>query len=466
MAKAVNLNMTQGPLLGKIIRFSVPLMLSGMLQLLYNAADVIVVGRFSSSAALAAVGSTGALVNLLVNLFIGVSVGCNVLVARYYGAGDHDAVSDTVHCAVGASVILGVLAGIVGLIFSTPMLELMGSPEDVLPLASLYLRIYFCGMPFNIAYNFGASILRAVGDTKRPLYILSLSGAVNVVLNLVLVIVFDMSVAGVAIATVISQVISAVLVVRCLTLREDCCHLNLKEIRIYKDKLIGMIRVGLPAGIQGSLFSLSNVIIQSSVNSFGSVVVAGNSAAANIEGFVYTAMNAVYQACITFVSQNLGARKPKRILKVMGICILVVSVVGLVLGNLVYLCGHPLLSIYCSDSEGLQEQMISVGLTRMTYLAAPYFLCGLMEIGCGGMRGLGWSWVPTTVSLLGACGSRILWIFTVFREIGTLNCLYLSYPISWALTFAAHMLCFVFAFRKVRRAIPQDAEDELVPVKG
>lgn len=466
MAKAVNLNMTQGPLLGKIIRFSVPLMLSGMLQLLYNAADVIVVGRFSSSAALAAVGSTGALVNLLVNLFIGVSVGCNVLVARYYGAGDHDAVSDTVHCAVGASVILGVLAGIVGLIFSTPMLELMGSPEDVLPLASLYLRIYFCGMPFNIAYNFGASILRAVGDTKRPLYILSLSGAVNVVLNLVLVIVFDMSVAGVAIATVISQVISAVLVVRCLTLREDCCHLNLKEIHIYKDKLIGMIRVGLPAGIQGSLFSLSNVIIQSSVNSFGSVVVAGNSAAANIEGFVYTAMNAVYQACITFVSQNLGARKPKRILKVMGICILVVSVVGLVLGNLVYLCGHPLLSIYCSDSEGLQEQMISVGLTRMTYLAAPYFLCGLMEIGCGGMRGLGWSWVPTTVSLLGACGSRILWIFTVFREVGTLNCLYLSYPISWALTFAAHMLCFVFAFRKVRRAIPQDAEDELVPVKG
>lgn len=460
MAKAVNLNMTQGPLLGKIIRFSVPLMLSGMLQLLYNAADVIVVGRFASSAALAAVGSTGALVNLLINLFIGVSVGCNVLVARYYGAGDHDAVSETVHCAVGASVIIGILAGIVGLIFSTPMLELMGSPVDVLPLASLYLRIYFCGMPFNIAYNFGAAILRAVGDTKRPLYILSLAGAVNVVLNLVLVIVFDMSVAGVAIATVLSQVISAVLVIRCLTLREDCCHLKLKDIRIHKDKLVGMIRVGLPAGIQGSLFSLSNVIIQSSVNSFGSVVVAGNSAAANIEGFVYTAMNAVYQACITFVSQNLGARKPRRILKVMGICILVVSVVGLVLGNLVYLCGHPLLSIYCSDSEGLQEQMISVGLTRMTYLAAPYFLCGLMEIGCGGMRGLGWSWLPTTISLLGACGSRIVWIFTVFRQVGTLNSLYISYPISWALTFAAHMLCFFFAFRRMRRTLPEDAEEE------
>ncbi len=456
MAKTVNLNMTEGPLLGKIIRFSVPLMLSGMLQLLYNAADVIVVGRFAGSAALAAVGSTGALVNLLINLFMGVSVGCNVLVARYYGAGDQKSVSETVHCAVGASVIIGVLAGIVGLVFSTPLLRLMGSPEDVLPLASLYLRIYFCGMPFNIAYNFGAAVLRAVGDTKRPLYILSLSGVVNVVLNLILVIVFHMGVAGVAIATVASQVISAILVIRALTLREDCCHLNTKEIHIYKDKLIGMIKVGLPAGIQGSLFSLSNVIIQSSVNSFGSVVVAGNSAAANIEGFAYTAMNAVYQACITFVSQNLGAQKPKRILKVMGICLVVVSVVGLTLGNLMYLFGEPLLSIYCSDSEGLQAEMIRVGLTRMSFLAVPYFLCGLMEIGCGGMRGLGWSWVPTTVSLLGACGIRILWIFTVFRQIGTLSSLYVSYPISWGVTFLAHMLCFFFVFRGVKKQFPEE----------
>ena len=458
MAKTVNMNMTQGPLLGKIIRFSVPLMLSGMLQLLYNAADVVVVGRFAGSAALAAVGSTGALVNLLVNLFMGVSVGCNVLVARYYGAGDQDSVSETVHCAVGASVIIGLMASVVGLVFSTPMLQMMGSPEDVLPLASLYLKIYFCGMPFNIAYNFGAAVLRAVGDTKRPLYILTLAGLANVVLNLITVIFFHMGVAGVAIATVASQVISAVLVIRALALREDCCHLNIKEVRIYKDKLIGMIKVGLPAGIQGSLFSLSNVIIQSSVNSFGSVVVAGNAAAANIEGFVYIAMNAIYQACITFVSQNLGAQQPKRIMRVMTICLVVVSGVGLVLGNLVYVFGHSLLGIYASNEEGMREAIIAVGLTRMKYVGRPYFICGLMEIGCGGMRGLGRSWVPTTVSLVGACGIRLMWIFTIFRQMGTLDSLYVSYPISWGVTFAAHMLCFFIVFRGIKKQLPDEIE--------
>jgi len=462
MAKSVNMNMTQGPLLGKIIRFSVPLMLSGMLQLLYNAADVVVVGRFAGSAALAAVGSTGALVNLLVNLFMGVSVGCNVLVARYYGARDYKSVSETVHCAVGASLIIGLMAGAVGLIFSTPLLRLMGSPEDVLPLASLYLRIYFCGMPFNIAYNFGAAVLRAVGDTKRPLYILSAAGIVNVVLNLILVIVFHMGVAGVAIATITSQVISALLVARVLCLREDCCHLNVKEIHIYKDKLMGMIKVGLPAGIQGSLFSLSNVIIQSSVNSFGSVVVAGNAAAANLEGFVYIAMNAIYQASITFISQNLGAQKPKRILRVLWICIGLVFAVGLVLGNLMFLFGDKLLAIYCSDSEGLQADMIAVGLTRMKYLAMPYFFCGLMEIGCGGMRGLGRSWLPTSVSLMGACGVRVVWIFTIFQRFGTLDSLYVSYLISWAATFTAHMVCFFLVFRKIRASMPEET-DELLP---
>ena len=460
MAKAVNINMTQGPLLGKVIRFSVPLMLSGMLQLLYNAADVVVVGRFAGAAALAAVGSTGALVNLLVNLFMGVSVGCNVLVARYYGAGDHKSVSETVHCAIGSSLIIGVMASVVGLVFSTPLLRLMGSPEDVLPLASLYLKIYFCGMPFNIAYNFGAAVLRAVGDTKRPLYILSISGIVNVVLNLITVIVFHMGVAGVAIATVASQVVSALLVVRCLTLREDCCHLNTKAVRIYKDKLIDMIKVGLPAGIQGSLFSLSNVIIQSSVSSFGSVVVAGNAAAANIEGFVYIAMNAIYQASITFVSQNLGAHKPKRILRVMWICLIVVFLVGLVLGNLVYLCSHTLLGIYASNEEGTREAIIEVGRIRMSYVGKLYFFCGLMEVGCGGMRGLGRSWVPTTVSLLGACGIRLAWIFTIFRHFGTLDSLYASYPISWGVTFGAHMLCFFLVFRSVKRSLPDEAEDE------
>ena len=458
MARATNLNMTEGPLLGKIIRFSVPLMLSGMLQLLYNAADVVVVGRFAGANALAAVGSTGALVNLLVNLFMGISIGCNVLVARYYGAGDQKSVSETVHCAMGASLIIGLMAGIVGLVFSTPLLRLMGSPEDVLPLASLYLKLYFCGMPFNIAYNFGAAVLRAVGDTKRPLYILSLAGVVNVALNLVLVIVFHMGVAGVAIATVVSQIISALLVTRVLTLREDCCHLNIKEMHIYRDKLIDMIKVGLPAGIQGSLFSLANVIIQSAVNSFGSVVVAGNAAAANIEGFVYIAMNAIYQAAITFVSQNLGARKPKRILRVMGICLLVVTGVGLALGNLVYLFSHSLLSIYASNEEGMREAIIEVGRTRMTYIGRPYFIAGLMEVACGGMRGLGRSWTSTIVSLVGACGLRVLWILTVFQQIGTLNSLYVSYPISWGATFVTHMVCFFFVFRSIRKNLPEETE--------
>ena len=344
----------------------------------------------------------------------------------------------------------------VGLVFSTPLLRLMGSPEDVLPLASLYLRIYFCGMPFNIAYNFGAAVLRAVGDTKRPLYFLSAAGAVNVALNLLTVIVFRMGVAGVAIATVASQLISAVLVIRCLMLREDCCHLDLRQIRIYREQLLAMIRIGLPAGIQGSLFSLSNVIIQSSVNSFGSVVVAGNAAAANVEGFVYTAMNSVYQASITFVSQNLGAGKPSRILRVMWICLGVTAAVGLTLGTLVYTFGHGLLGIYASDSEGLKEQIIAVGLRRFRYVGRPYFLCGLMEVGCGGMRGLGRSWLTTSVTLLGACGLRMVWIFTVFRELHTLDSLYVSYPISWTVTFLAHMVCFFLAFRKVRRQFPEE----------
>lgn len=459
MAKHASMDMVNGPLVGKIVRFSVPLMLSGMLQLLYNAADVIVVGKFSGAASLAAVGSTGALINLLVNLFIGVSVGCNVLVARYYGARRDKDVSQTVHCAMGASLLIGLIAGVIGLFLSTPLLRLMDSPEDVLPLASLYLRIYFCGMPFNIGYNFGAAVLRAVGDTKRPLYILSVAGIVNVVLNLITVIVFRMDVAGVALATITSQLVSFVLVVICLMRRLDCCRLVLKDIRIHKDKLLEMIRIGLPAGIQGTVFSLSNVIIQSSVNSFGSTVMAGNSAAANVEGFVYVAMNAVYQATITFVSQNLGAGKPSRIRRTMAICLVLVTVVGVVLGLTAYFCGHTLLGIYASDSEGLREEIIRVGRIRMSFLCAPYFLCGLMEIACGGLRGLGKSWLPTTIALLGSCVMRIVWIQTVFRTEHTLQSIYISYPISWGVTFAAHFIFFLFAFRKVKQALPEEPEN-------
>ena len=457
MSKVRSMDMVNGPLLGKILRFSVPLMLSGMLQFLYNAADVIVVGKFAGAASLAAVGSTGALVNLLVNLFMGVSVGCNVLVARYYGARNEKAVSETVHCAVAASAVIGLLAGAVGLILSTPLLRLMGSPEDVLPLASLYLKIYFCGMPFNIAYNFGAAVLRAVGDTRRPLYILSATGAVNVALNLLTVIVFFMGVAGVALATAASQLISCLLVLRCLTLRDDCCRLVRKEIRIYGDKLKEMIRIGLPAGIQSSLFSLSNVVIQSSINSFGSTVVAGNAAAANIEGFVYISMNAIYQACITFVSQNLGAGKPDRIRRVMRICLCAVTVIGGVLGMTVFLLHHPLLGIYASDAEGLREQIIAVGHTRLLYIGVVYFLCGRMEVAAGGLRGLGRSWLPTSIALLGSCLFRIVWINTVFRSVRTLDMIYISYPISWTVTFAAHLIFFLIALHGLQRRLPKQA---------
>ncbi len=449
-----NVDMVNGPLTGKIIRFAIPVALSGMLQLLYNAADVIVVGKFAGATSLAAVGSTGSLVNLLVNLFMGVSVGCNVLVARYYGARREQSVSEAVHCAVAASVIIGLLASAVGLIFSTPLLRLMGSPEDVLPKASLYLRIYFCGAPFNIAYNFGAAVLRAVGDTKRPLYILTAAGAVNVILNLVTVILLKMDVAGVAVATVASQLISCFLVMRCLTLRDDCCRLYWKQIRIYGDKLKEMIRIGLPAGIQGCLFSLSNVVIQSSVNSFGSIVMAGNSAASNIEGFVWTAMNAVYQACITFVSQNLGAGKLDRIKKVLVNCLLIVTAVGVALGGTAYLFRHTLLGIYASDSEGLREQIIQVGAIRMFYVCQMYLFCGWMDVTCGGMRGLGRSWLPTSVSLMGACVFRVIWINTVFRAAPKLENIYISYPISWLATFAVHLLCFVLCYKALKKQMP------------
>lgn len=445
------MDMVNGPLTGKIIRFAIPVALSGMLQLLFNAADVIVVGKFAGAASLAAVGSTGSLVNLLVNLFMGVSIGCNVLVARYYGARREDAVSETVHCAVAASVIIGLLAAAVGLIFSTPLLRLMGTPEDVLPKASLYLRIYFCGVPFNIAYNFGAAVLRAVGDTKRPLYILTAAGVVNVVLNLITVILLHMDVAGVAVATVASQLISCVLVLRCLTLRDDCCRLHRKEIRIHGDKLKEMVRIGLPAGIQGCLFSISNVVIQSSVNSFGSIVMAGNSAASNIEGFVWTGMNAVYQACITFVSQNLGAGKIERIKKVLINCLLIVTAVGLGLGGSGYLFRHFLLSIYASDSEGLREQIIQVGSIRMFYICQMYLICGWMDTTCGAMRGLGKSWMPTTVSLLGVCVFRVIWINTVFQVSHTLENIYVSYPISWIATFAVHLICFIVSYRALKK---------------
>ena len=442
------MDMTHGPLLGKIITFAIPVMLSGCLQLLFNAADTVVVGRFAGSTALAAVGSTGALINLIINLFFGLSIGANVLVARYYGAGQTKDLSETVHTAILASVICGCILIFVGIGVSRPMLGIMGTPDDVIDQSVLYMRIYFIGMPFMMLYNFGASILRAIGDTKRPLYFLILAGVVNVLLNLLLVIVFHLGVAGVAIATDVSQAISSTLVFICLLKDGDKVYgLRLKELKINGRKLIEMIKIGLPAGIQGSVFSISNIVVQSSVNSFGSTVMAGSTAAANIEGFVYMAMNSFYQTSVSFTSQNMGAGKYKRINKVAVYCIACVTVTGLVLGAAGYFFGRPLLGIYTSSDE-----VISYGLRRMKLCCLPYFICGIMDTLVGMLRGLGKSILPMLVSIGGACGLRILWIMTIFRHYGTFESLFLCYIVTWTVTACCHLISFIL----VRKKLPKD----------
>ena len=437
------MDMSRGPLLRKIFIFAIPLIFSGVLQLLFNAADIIVVGRFSGSTALAAVGSTGAVINLLVNLFIGISIGANVLVARYYGARDPEQVEQSVHTAIMTAAIGGFALIFIGILAAKPLLSLMGTPVDVIDQSVLYMRIYFCGMPAFMIYNFGAAILRAVGDTKRPLYFLTIAGIVNVLFNLFFVIVFHFGVAGVALATIISQYLSAGLILLCLMRTDGMCHLDVKKLRIHRGKLAEMLRIGLPAGFQGVVFNISNVLIQSSVNSFGSVVMAGNTAAANIEGFVYIAMNAIYQTALSFTSQNLGAGQYRRIDKVLLECLAIVSAIGLVLGTGVYLLGGPLLHIYSPDA-----QVISYGVIRLSLVSTTYFLCGLMDVLAGTIRGLGYSILPMIVSLTGACAFRVLWIFTFFRWDHSLFTLYISYPISWALTAAIHALCYLVIRRR------------------
>ena len=438
------MDMTTGSLLPKVLAFSGPLVLTGVLQLLYNVADVVVVGRFSGATALAAVGSTGSLINLLVNVFMGLSVGASVVIARAYGAGDYDRIQNGVHTAITVAAISGLLVGAVGVLFGRPLLELMGSPEDVIDEATLYIQIYFMGMPFNMLYNFGAAILRAVGDTRRPLYYLSIAGVINVVLNLVLVILFHMGVAGVAIATVISQAVSMALVLICLVRSEGAIHLNWRKLHINTMQLKQIARVGLPAGFQGSLFSISNVMIQSAVNSFGSMVVAGNSAAANLEGFVYTAMNAIYQADLTFASQNMGAGKYRRVRRGMWVCLGTVTVIGLALGLIFLAAGPTLLGLYNED-----PLVIEFGMKRMSIILPTYFLCGLMDTMVGQLRGIGYSIMPMIVSLTGACLLRIVWIMTIFAVYHTQTALYISYPISWLATFLVHMLCYMVVSRKI-----------------
>lgn len=437
------MDMCARPLLGKMILFTLPLIATGILQLLYNAADIIVVGRFAGETAMAAVGSTGSLVNLLTNLFIGLSVGALSSTARWIGAKNKEKVDSIVHTSILLSIISGIILAVVGVFISKYLLILMKTPDDVLPLSTLYLQIFFIGMPFNLLYNFGASVLRATGDTKNPLIFLTFAGLVNVAFNLIFVIVFDMGVAGVAIATIISQAISSILVVLCLMRKKGYGKLYLKRLRIDAKALKEIALIGLPAGIQSTIFSFSNVIIQSSINSLGQTVMAGNVAASNIEGFVYVAMNSVSQACLTFTGQNYGAGKSKNINLVLTQSLLLVSILGVVMGVSCFLLGKPLLSIYNTNPE-----VIKYGLERMSVVCSTYFLCGVMEVLVGSLRGIGHSILPMIVSILGVCGVRLLWIYTLFASTQSLMQLYLSYPISWICTLAIHFVCFFIVRKK------------------
>lgn len=440
--------MCNGSILKKMLLFAFPLMFSNILQLLFNAADIIVVGNFAGDNSLAAVGSNTALINLLTNLFIGLSIGANVLVARYYGADKKDELKDTVHTAMLLSFISGCVLMVIGVIFARYLLILMQTPDKILSLATLYLRIYFLGMPAMMVYNFGSAILRAVGDTKRPLYFLFAAGVVNIALNLLLVIVFKLDVAGVAIATVISETISATLVVMCLIRDKSVIHLDIKKLRIRRDKFGMIMKIGLPAGFQGTVFSLSNVVIQSSINLFGEIVVAGNSAAANIEGFVYMAMNTFHHATLSFTGQNYGAGRMDRIKKILFTGQGCVIVTGMLLGQLAVLLGRPLLGIYTDNPVA-----VDAGMVRLQIICGTYALCGMMDVMVGSIRGLGYAVLPMVVSLVGACGLRLVWIATIFRipEFHTTKVIYASYPITWIITFAAHVICFVIIWNKIKK---------------
>ena len=444
-------NLLEGPLLPNIITYTIPIILTSLLQLLFNAADLVVVGRFCGSVSVAAVGATGSITNLIVNLFIGLSVGAGVSVAHAYGERDAQAVHRTVHTAVITALVGGAVLTVVGVTFSKTFLHMMGTPENVLKLSAVYMKIYFGGIVFSMIYNFCASILRAAGDTKSPLVFLSIAGVVNVVLNLIFVTAFHMNVAGVALATTISQAVSAVLVVLALMKRDDACRLDLRMVRFHKAQLIKMIKIGLPAGIQGSLFSISNVLIQSSINSFGDIFMSGNAAASNIEGFAYVCINAFSQASVNFVGQNAGARQYDRVRKTVLICLACVFVVGLGVGLLFYTFAEQLLSIYITDSA----EAISYGVIRMAFICLTYFTCGMMDSLTGALRGLGASMVPMVICILGVCVFRVAWIYTIFQvpQFHTPECLYLSYPISWVITFVFEFVAFLMVYRSKVKAL-------------
>lgn len=444
MKRSYEMDLCSGPLLSKILLFSLPLILSGVLQLLFNATDIVVVGKFAGSNAMAAVGSTTSLFNLLVNSFIGISVGANVLGRAALRRAGLRRRTATIQTALLTGLIGGTILIVLGVVLARPMLTLMATPDEVIDQAVLYMQVYFIGMPATMIYNFGAAVLRAVGDTRRPLYFLMAAGVMNVLGDLLFVCLLGMGVAGTAIATVLSQCVSAALTVLCLVKSDGMCHLDLRRLHFHMDKFLRIMQVGLPAGMQSVIFNISNVLIQSSVNSFGAVTVAGNTAAANIEGFVYISMNALYQTSISFTSQNLGAKNYHRIDQTLVRCMCIVTLIGLVLGNGAHLLGNHLLHIYSDDLE-----VISFGMQRLSVISVTYCLCGMMDVLAGTIRGLGYSMLPMIVSLIGACVFRIIWIFTVFRVQHTLFILYASYPISWILTILAHFVCYLIVRKKV-----------------
>ena len=451
------IDMCNGPIFVKMLRFSLPLMLSSILQLLFNAADVVVVGRFAGDNSLAAVGSTGALVGLITNVFIGLSVGANVVAARALGARDDQQVFKTVHTSMLVSLISGVFLTVVGLLCARTFLEWMGSPDGVIDLATQYLRIYFAGMTSMMVYNFGSAILRAIGDTKRPLYFLLISGVINVVLNLIFVIVFKMNVAGVALATIISQTVSAVLIVACLIRSEGNIHFSPRQMRIDMGVLKNIAAIGLPAGVQGIMFSLSNVVIQTSINAFGATVIAANSAAGNLEGFVYVGMNAFYQATMSFTSQNMGARRYDRILRILRAGLAGTTAIGLVMGIGVWALGKPLLGIYTTS-----DAVIAAGKIRLSFISLPYAVYGIMDVMVGALRGIGYSLAPTIVTVLGVCGFRLVWIATVCKlpAFSDVAGVYMSYPVSWIVTLTAHIVCFIWAYRRLMKKAKEEPASE------
>ena len=445
------IDMCNGTLMDKLISFSLPLMLSGILQLLFNAVDIIVVGRFTGSQALAAVGSTTALINIFTNLFIGISLGANVLAARFYASGKEKEMSETVHTSITLALISGLVMALAGVLLARFALNLMGTPNDVIDQSVLYMRIYFLGMPFFMLYNYGAAILRAVGDTKRPLFFLVISGMTNAVLNLVLVVVFHMGVAGVAIGTIVSQLISSILVLRCLYTSNTSYRLYFSKLGIKTQYLKQIFQVGIPAGIQSTVINLSNALLQSSVNSFGSVAMAGYTAANNIFGFLYMSVNAVTQSCMSFTSQNYGVKKLKRMDRVLLDCMILSVGVTLTLGCGAYFFGPELLKIYTSDAD-----VIRCGVEVLAFTTVPYFCCGIMDLLPGALRGMGYSGVPMILSIIGTVGTRIVWIFGLFPAHRSLSFLFISYPVSWILTILMQAVCFCFVRKHVHQSMNRD----------